>query len=296
MFKIGILGSDNSHAMNFCRICNLPDENGKYRYEDVRIVAIHGHNDDPEHTKQVAKEGNIPHIVNSGSEMLGMVDAVMAVHRDGKYHLAETRPFLEKGIPVWIDKPICTTMEDAVQLKSLVTQFGPLLSGGSSLKYCLAVNDAKNAIYSGSLGTVCGGSISYPGDRSNPYSGLFFYGPHLCMVLTEVFGYDVESILAVSSGPHKTVCVARYPDGRLVSLQFFANCWQSVVTVNGEKDVFSAKITLDGVFTAEMDAFVELLRTGNNIEDFNDMLTGSYLLLAIEKSITEGREVQIERL
>ena len=88
MFRIGILGSDNSHALNFSKMCNIPDENGKYRYEDVRVTVIHGHNDAPEHTRQVAEEGHIPQIASRPEELFGQVDAVMVVHRNGNFHVA----------------------------------------------------------------------------------------------------------------------------------------------------------------------------------------------------------------
>ena len=48
MIRIGILGSDNSHALAFAKLCNLPMENGEYRYPDVRIAAIYGNDDDPQ--------------------------------------------------------------------------------------------------------------------------------------------------------------------------------------------------------------------------------------------------------
>ena len=56
MIHIGILGSDNSHALHFAKLCNIPDENGKYTYDDIRITAIYGKDDDPAHTKQVAED------------------------------------------------------------------------------------------------------------------------------------------------------------------------------------------------------------------------------------------------
>ena len=45
MIRIGILGSDNSHALAFSKLCNIPDENGIYAYEDVRVTAIYGKDD-----------------------------------------------------------------------------------------------------------------------------------------------------------------------------------------------------------------------------------------------------------
>ena len=44
MFKVGILGSENSHALAFAQLANLPDPaTGEYRYPDMRITAICGY-------------------------------------------------------------------------------------------------------------------------------------------------------------------------------------------------------------------------------------------------------------
>ena len=37
MFKIGIIGSENSHAMAFSEIFNLSGQ-----YDDIRVVAVYG--------------------------------------------------------------------------------------------------------------------------------------------------------------------------------------------------------------------------------------------------------------
>ena len=42
MIRIGIIGSDNSHAEIFSKMLNIPDENGEYAYPDARVVAIYG--------------------------------------------------------------------------------------------------------------------------------------------------------------------------------------------------------------------------------------------------------------
>ena len=112
MFRIGILGSDNSHAQHFARLCNVEKVYG----DDVRIVAIYGNDDDPNHTKEVAEKGEIPFIANNPEEFMGKVDAVMVVYRRGSLHVPHILPFIEAGYPVWIDKPITSSPEDIDKL------------------------------------------------------------------------------------------------------------------------------------------------------------------------------------
>ncbi len=51
MYRIGILGSENSHASAFSEIFNKPDENGAFKYPDCHVVAVGGHY--PESNKEV---------------------------------------------------------------------------------------------------------------------------------------------------------------------------------------------------------------------------------------------------
>lgn len=292
MFKIGILGSENIHALRFSQICNIPDEKGKFRYDDIRVVAIYGHTDDPKHTQQVAQQGRIEHILSTPDEMINMVDAVMLVNRDGKFNLEQALPFIEKGVPVWIDKPICTTLDDALNLRKAVKHNGIIFAGGSALKYSKQVLEIKNEIAAGSLGHISGGTINYPADLNSEYSGIFFYGPHLCMILTEIFGYDLQSISAMSAGKDVTAAIARYND-KLVTLNFNNLTKDSFVTVYGKKKSISAQIFLDNIFTAEMDDFIEAIKENRQPLKLSDMLTGTYILNAINKSLAEKKEVAI---
>ena len=76
MIRIGIVGSDNSHADAFSQMLNIADsQTGEFAYPDVRVTAIFGL--DEKRTAEVALDGKIEHIVKDPSEMIGMVDAVM---------------------------------------------------------------------------------------------------------------------------------------------------------------------------------------------------------------------------
>lgn len=97
MLKIGILGSDNSHALHFSQAVNI-EKDGQYLFPDARVTHIYGH--DVQITKDVAEEGKIDNIVSDYKDMIGKVDAVMVVFRDGKYHYQYALPLLV--ISIWV--------------------------------------------------------------------------------------------------------------------------------------------------------------------------------------------------
>lgn len=62
--------------------------------------------------EHVARASNIPNVIDNPTEMIGKVDAVICATDDGNEHVDRCRPFLEAGIPMFIDKPLVNTTED----------------------------------------------------------------------------------------------------------------------------------------------------------------------------------------
>ena len=124
MFCIGILGSENSHAMAFARIFNKTHTD---LYPDIRVTAIGGNF--PEESEKVCAECGVDFLAASPEEMLGRVDAVMVTARDGQWHAPFAQPFIEAGLPAFIDKPFTRDPREAVALARLAKDKGVPLVG-----------------------------------------------------------------------------------------------------------------------------------------------------------------------
>lgn len=291
MFKIGILGSDNSHAQHFARLCNVEKVYG----DDVRIVAIYGNDDDPDHTKEVAEKGEIPFIANNPEEFMGKVDAVMVVYRRGSLHVPHILPFIEAGYPVWIDKPVCESIEDIELLRKAVEKNNTLITGGSTLKYNYEILTLKDKVETGRIGNVSGGCINFPGDLESEYGGIFFYGSHLIEMMLSVFGYDVKSVTAKTIAPKNSSVIVKYED-KMVTLAFNNLCSSYYVTVYGDKKVCSQEVDISFIYKLGFAKFVEMLKTNKMPLSFDDLVKPVYILNAIQKSLDEDREVQISEV
>ncbi len=291
MFRIGILGSDNSHALAFAKLCNIPDSSGTYLYNDVRITAIYGKDDAPEHTAAVAKEGKIEFLAEKPEDFFGKVDAVMVVYRKGSYHIPDILPFVEKGIPVWIDKPICSSPADVEKLKNAWKKGGGLITGGSTIKYNYDILVAKNRIESGFFGNVLGGAMNFPGDFGSIYEGLYFYGSHLIEMMLSVFGYDLKSVIASKTAEDKISVIAKYKDYQ-VSLNY-VNSPDYFITVYGDEKSLTSQMDISVIYKLGFDKFVEMLRSGKMPLDFEQLVKPVYILDAIYKSVNENKEVLI---
>ena len=87
---------------------------------------------DAEH---VAALSLIPTVVDRPEEMIGRVDAVIIATDVGSEHVDRARPFVEAGLPLFIDKPLCTDRESLAYFTKLFEAGYPLLSS-SSMRYC----------------------------------------------------------------------------------------------------------------------------------------------------------------
>ena len=59
-----------------------------------------------------AKINGIPNVVDKPEEMLGQVDAIICATDIGAEHVERIRPFVEAGLPIFIDKPLTDNEED----------------------------------------------------------------------------------------------------------------------------------------------------------------------------------------
>lgn len=129
--RVGMLGmSDgNGHPFSFSAILNGYSNNGLRSagwpgiYDYVRrrhgsefgvgdLQVTHAWTQEVEQTASLCAACRIPYAVSRPMEMLGEVDAVIIARDDHATHMPLAAPFLEAGVPVFIDKPLTLDLEE----------------------------------------------------------------------------------------------------------------------------------------------------------------------------------------
>ena len=64
-------------------------------------------------SNHVALASRIPNVVKSKIEMLGQVDGILLARDDAEFHFEMAIPFIEAGLPIFIDKPFSLTVAEA---------------------------------------------------------------------------------------------------------------------------------------------------------------------------------------
>ncbi len=94
----------------------------------------------------IAKAARIGNVVDHYTDMIGEVDGVLLARDDAETHYEFATPFLEAGIPVYVDKPLALTVAEAKRLLDL-QQYPSQLFSCSALRYAkeFQLSDAEKA-------------------------------------------------------------------------------------------------------------------------------------------------------
>ena len=290
MFRIGLIGSENSHATAFGKLMNGFDPHSA-EFSDMRAVASFSIY--PEANIALREACGVEEIAEKPEDMLGKVDAVMITARDGKYHASYARPFIEAGIPCFIDKPFTSDPREAVELIRLAKAKNVPLVGGSLLK--LADGTVKMAkAYAENKEKVLMGDVTAPVDLVNEYGNFWFYAAHLAETVLRVFGKP-EWIWA-NETPNGVTAVAHYP-GLDVTNHYTEGAYVYHGTLNlraGEKLDFP--ISLGDGYLYEMRGFAEMLRHGRMEFTYEELARPVFYIEAILRSLATGERAAVEEV
>jgi virulence factor len=219
MIRLGIVDFDTSHAVEFTKRLNHVDIAQDQWVEGARVVAgVPGTSKiSPEvigkNTEQLRQYGI--EILNDPADLFGKIDAVLIESVDGSVHLERALPFLEKGMPTYIDKPFACSLADARKITELaMTKHIPLMSS-SSLRYAPEVVAAKAG---GAAGKIVGVSTYGPAPVHPRNPGLFHYGIHPVEMLFTLMGPGCKRVSCLGSVGGE-VATGLWADGRVASVR-----------------------------------------------------------------------------
>jgi len=101
--------------------------------EGVRVTSAWC--DDPADAERLAQASLIPHVVARPEDLIGNVDAVLIPTDKGWEHVDRARPFVEAGLPVYIDKPLADRADHLDQFIRWHREGKAILST-AMMRYC----------------------------------------------------------------------------------------------------------------------------------------------------------------
>lgn len=289
MKKLVILGTENCHAEIFSEFFNALKPNGEKVYEDMQVVGVYG---DEESTSRLKKMLGDIEIASHPHDLINLADGVLVTARAGSKHLEFVKPYIKKGIPVFLDKPFTSSVKDAEEVCEMLKKHGNAYCGGSGVKHAKDVKDIKNRVKELiEKDLLTSAVLSFDIQFNDPNDGFYFYATHLIEMMIEIFGYGAKSVYALRHGDGATAIVDFGKFG--VTLQFTDTCGHYTSMLFGKGFIETKEIDIGDIFKKEADIFAEVVRTGASPQTYEQMIYPIKVAEAIDKSMQTGLKVDL---
>jgi len=254
------------------------DPNAGRRFDDARIVKVW--DERPDDARALAAMCRIPTVCADPRECGEGVDGILFPDDCSMRHYRFAEPLWATGLPMFIDKPLAGTTEEAEAVVAKAEQHGVPLFSASGLQYAREVEEARPEF--DKLGRLLAAVAASPNE-------LIFYGIHGLAMLWSVFGPGIESVQNIGLGDVDIVRY-RWRDGRLgvqLGLESGRPGWR--VTLYGEKGRRDIEVGDADYFYWNLNHhFLDMVRTRRQPLSNAEMLEIIRALCLAKKSKAQG--------
>ncbi len=304
MKSFGIIGlsEGNGHPFSYGSIINGYSPEGLAAsgwpgiYEYVRRrhasefgldgwTITHAWTQDPESTKKLCAACRIPHSVGDYLEFLGTVDAVIIARDDYETHFQIARPFLEAGLPVFIDKPLSVDVSELRAFKPYLEK-GQLMSC-SGMRYSRELDEPRAYLAAYGRLKLIRGAIVLSWEK---------YGVHLLEAILAIVPARPVSV-RMPLAEHASALV-RLDDGLLIQIDALGECARTFhVELFGTQRTGAFDITDNfSMFRRMLWEFAQSIRTGQLAIPPERTLEIMRVLIAGRMARNENREVLLNEI
>jgi len=245
----------------------------------------HAWTQDPETTKKLCAACRIPHAASDYREFLSKVDAVIIARDDYQTHFEMAMPFLEAGLPVFIDKPLSVDLSELRTYKPYLDK-GQLMSC-SGMRYSRELDEPRaNLAAYGQLKLIRGAIVL---SWEN-------YGVHLLDAILAVTPAHPVSLRMLPT-EHASAAIL-LDDGVLIQIDALGECARSFhVEFFGTQRTGAFDITDNfSMFRRMLWEFAESIRTGRPAIPPERTLEIMRVLIAGRIARQEKREVLLHEI
>lgn len=297
MTKLGIVGlsEGNGHpyswgaiingydreAMASCPFPVIPQylgerEESEFGIGDSRVTHIW--TQDSEISEHIARASKIETVVERLEDMLGGIDALLLARDDGENHLEMSAPFLDAGIPVFIDKPLTDNAADLAAFRERYSAGQPFMSS-SCFRYCaelIQLRDSGDAA-----------QFLYASAFSPKYWRT--YGIHLLEGIRVVMGGGFEAVRDAGTQGRAQVQI-RWKDGRQALLEVITGVAGPIAFQFHAKENWIRVDAFDtfSMFKAQLADFIRFVETGNPPFPMEETFELASVVVAARESLAQG--------
>lgn len=302
MLKIGVIGlsEGNGHPYSWSAIIN-----GRFDKETMRDCGYptipayltanedtlgidgarvtHIWTQDSNLSKHVAKASFIDNVVEDMKDMIGQVDAVLLARDDPENHAEMAKPFIEAGVPIFIDKPLAFCRKD-LEYFTIQQAKGKFIMSSSAMRYSAGSQNQKEQLPD--IGEVK--LVVAVGAKD-----LRKYAVHYLEGMIAFLGDPkVKSVRHVGKRDKDTLYI-EMENGIFATVHIFMNIKGGELTIYGDKGVL--QVNQGGAYVCFRAQLIEVIRSfkeGRPRLDFAKTHNIISTLIAARESLeNEGKKI-----
>lgn len=292
MLKLGIIGLNegNGHPFSYAAIFNgydpkalearcpfelireyLPREHRNENLFDSAKVT-HIWTQERKISEDVSAVSLIPNIVDNYTDLIGAVDAVILARDDVQNHLEMAKPFLEKKVPLFIDKQLVATNDELDEFMKLAGPEYPLMAG-SSARFTRELAKAKSDIQFDTVKTIHGVSRE----------SWMRYGHHLFEGIARLWGLDIDWVRSLSDRHDHDIVQIHYRSGLNVLLECIKDAHLPIQWTTYSSSAVPYTVPYSDFFHSfreMLKTFVSMVETGKNVIPYQEIMSIAKVILA----------------
>lgn len=283
----------DTEEMAKCPFPVIPEYLAKEPEENLSIPGArvtHVWTDDPADAPRVAAAACIPNIAARAEDVIGEVDAVIVATDKGHEHVDRCRPFVEAGLPVFVDKPLVDNEADLEQFRRWIIDEGCPIMSSSSMRYCKEYMPYRASTHN--LGALRYVTITTPKTWER-------YGIHAIEGMYPIVGPGFVSARNTGSLERNVVHLkhARGIDVVVIATGDMYGSFGNLMLCGTQGAVHLKSMDSFYSFKAQLVAFVNFLRSGVYPFPFSETEELMKLVIAGIRSRDEGgREVSLDEI
>ena len=240
-----------------------------------------------ERARHIAKASLIDNVVEKPEEMIGKVDAVICATDNGDEHVERCKPFLDAGLPMFIDKPLINKEED-LRMFMKWRKEGKKFITSSCMRYAKEFEPYYQSTYElGKLMYIC-----------SPMSKKWeTYGIHAIEQMYPLLGKGFVSVQNTGTYEQAQVHLVHSSGCRVDIPQGIGMAGAGILMIGTRGSHYIRCMDSYYAFKKQLDLFVNWLRTGAEPVDFDDTVEMMKIVIAGLKSREEnGRIVKLDEI
>ena len=284
--RIGIIGLDSSHTIEFTRRFQAPDCPPDQRVAGVTVTRCMRFETPFQDragldNRQQELEGWGVEVTEDFDTAVAGADAVMIEINDPNLHLEYVRRCAGLGVPLFLDKPLAQDLAAGLEIARIAAEHDLRVCSASSLRFAAGLQDACAALPAPRHVTTFG-----PINRAAAGSSIVWYGVHAVEMLVRAIGRGA-SMVSTHRWDEDAVLVVEYADGRTGVVELCVGGGYGGVLRSGH-DVVPYTVDHAGIYPALLNELVPFLAGGASPVPLEDAVEVIAILDAAERSSQAG--------